>query len=189
MKKSQKSKGDTSLYFLNGTHKIKGCVPFRISPLLMFIVINFCVLSFFVSVSSAEKISSKELINDAKSFDGKAVVYAGEAVTQVLNRGAYSWIALNDGYNTIGIWCKSASADSVKFVGDYKNRGDYIEVKGIFNRACPIHGGELDIHAEEITVVKTGYLVEEKLSAKRTALAIALFLFTIPVAIIFRKRT
>ena len=128
------------------------------------------------------------MIENAKALDGKTVQYRGEAVTAVLNRGEYSWVNLNDGDNAIGIWCKSASLASIKFIGDYKNRGDILEAKGVFHRACPAHNGELDIHADSIKIAKPGFPVSERMLRRKLNAAIAVFLLTILLAAAFRKR-
>jgi len=132
--------------------------------------------------------SSNELIEKAKELNGRKLNYRGELVTAILNRGEYSWINLNDGSNAIGVWSKSSLLSGVKFAGDYKNRGDMIEVNGTFNRACSIHNGELDIHAETIKIVKKGHRIIRGIDINRINSAIALFAFTILTAVIFRKR-
>ena len=132
--------------------------------------------------------SSKELIEKAKELNGRKLNYRGELVTAILDRGEYSWINLNDGFNAIGIWCKSSSLSGVKFIGDYKNRGDVIETSGTFNRACSIHNGELDLHADTVKIVKKGHLLMMAIDLKRINSAIALFALTIFTVIIFRKR-
>jgi hypothetical protein len=132
--------------------------------------------------------SSNELIEKAKELDGRKLNYRGELVTAILSRGEYSWANLNDGFNAIGVWCKSSLLDGVKFAGDYKNRGDTIEVNGTFNRACSIHNGELDIHADTIKIVKKGHPLMRVIGLKRINSAIALFALTIFTVIIFRKR-
>ena len=140
------------------------------------------------SACYAETVSSKTLIENAKALDGKIVKYEGEAITTILNRKEYSWINLNDGENAIGIWCRHSQLDAVRFVGDYKNKGDTLEIEGRFNRACPLHGGELDIHAESVKIIKEGYAIEEKTDSKKLNLAIAVFSIVLLIAVIFRKR-
>ncbi len=142
----------------------------------------------FASYCHAAVFSSTDLIEKAKQLDGKKVEYQGELVTAILNRGEHSWINLNDGVNAIGIWCKSSQLNKVRFTGDYKNKGDVIEVFGEFHRACPVHGGELDIHADNIKLVKAGYLIKETLDFKRIKSSVILLSLTILALIIFRKR-
>ncbi len=132
--------------------------------------------------------SSIELIEKAKELNGRKLNYRGELVTAILNRGEYSWINLNDGSNAIGVWCKSSLLGGVKFAGDYKNRGDIIEVNGTLNRACSIHNGELDIHADTVKIVKKGHSLVRAIDLKRINSAIVLFAFTILTVVIFRKR-
>ena len=132
--------------------------------------------------------SSTELIEKAKELNGRKLNYRGELVTTILGRGEYSWINLNDGANAIGVWCKSSLLNDVKFAGDDKNRGDTIEVNGTFNRACSIHNGELDLHADTVKIVKKGHPLKKEIAPKRINYAIVLFASIILTVVIFRKR-
>jgi hypothetical protein len=145
-------------------------------------------LSSQLSDAYAQAVSSKYLIENAKSLDGKTMRYKGEAVTAVLNRGEYSWVNLNDGDNAIGVWCRSSSLSSVRFVGDYRNKGDKLEVEGVFHRACPEHKGELDIHAANVKIAETGFRIYESVDIGRLYISFAVFLSIILLVIIFRKR-
>jgi hypothetical protein len=128
------------------------------------------------------------LIEKSKELNGRKLNYRGELVTAILGRGEYSWINLNDGSNAIGVWCKSSLLSGVKFAGDYKNRGDIIEVNGTFNRACSVHNGELDIHADTVKIVKHGYPMDRVIDTKRIESAIILFAIVFFTVIVFRKR-
>ncbi|TXT49218.1 MAG: hypothetical protein FD137_750 [Spirochaetes bacterium] len=86
------------------------------------------------------------LVDGAKAFDGKTVVIEGEVVGDVMKRGLYSWICLLDEGIAIGVWTNSAEIPSDLTAGGYGIRGDYVRVSGEFHRACPEHGGDLDIH-------------------------------------------
>lgn len=147
-------------------------------------------LSIFVFAVNCYAVvwSSNELIEKSKELNGRKLSYKGELVTAILDRGEHSWINLNDGSKAIGVWCKSSMLGEVKFAGDYKNRGDVIEVNGTFNRACSIHNGELDIHADTIKIVKEGGPFTRIIDLKRTNSAITLFVFIILTVFIFKKR-
>ncbi|MDP2913605.1 MAG: DNA-binding protein [Candidatus Omnitrophota bacterium] len=149
------------------------------------------ILSVFVfqlSAFAAEEISSKALIDNADFFDSKRVLYKGELITAILNRGGHSWINLNDGENAIGVWCRKDALGVVQFIGDYKNKGDVLVVDGIFHRACPVHGGELDIHAGAVNILKHGFALKERVDKAKLNISIALFLAAILMIIVFRKR-
>lgn len=147
----------------------------EINPKSKFSKQKFCCLVFMIGISFvihhssfvifvqnvyAQPTSSTELINNAEQYDGKTVEYEGEAVGEVMRRGAYAWVNINDGANAIGIWLLNSLLSEVNFTGSYKTAGDRLKVKGKFNRACRIHGGDLDIHAEEIIKIKSGELKE-----------------------------
>jgi len=140
------------------------------------------------TIVRAASFSSKDLIENAKLLDGKVLTYRGEAITAIMNRGENSWVNVFDGSNAIGVWCESASLKDVKFLGDYKHKGDMLEVEGVFNRACPAHKGELDIHALKVNIVEQGYRVEEHIDTRKIYLAVIIFLLTLLAIYVFRKK-
>jgi hypothetical protein len=154
-------------------------------------VAAFVILSAFsfqLSAFSAEDVSSKALIENAGSLDGKIVRYKGELITAVLNRGGHSWINLNDGDGAIGVWCRKDALGAVRFIGDYKSKGDLLAVEGVFHRACPAHGGELDIHAGAVKIIRHGFALKERVDKAKLYVCAALFLSAILMIAVFRKR-
>ncbi len=104
----------------------------------------------------AQSISSVELINNAKNYNGNTVVYRGEVIGDIMVRGEYAWINVNDEKNAIGIWVKKELTKDILFTGSYKAKGDLVEITGKFNRSCVEHGGDLDIHAQSIIKISSG---------------------------------
>ena len=151
-------------------------------------VIFLIAYSLQLTAYGAEVLSSNELIENAKALDGNTVTYEGEVVTAILHRGDNSWVNLNDGFSAIGVWCRAADLKSVKFIGGYEYKGDVLRVEGIFNRACSIHGGEMDIHAKKIFIVKEGYGCAESMETRKLIFAAVLFLAILATVTIFRKR-
>jgi hypothetical protein len=112
----------------------------------------------------AQVISSDELISRAKEYDGKTVVYQGEVIGEVMTRGQGAWINVQDSQAAIGVWLPLVLARGVSQTGSYKFKGDMVEVSGVFQRACPEHGADLDIHAQSLRKVQAGYPLKEKVS-------------------------
>lgn len=131
------------------------------------LVFGMFVCLFFVSSSYAQQISSSELINNTKKYDGQVVTYQGEVIGDIMTRGDHAWVNLNDGYIAIGVWVRKTELKDINHFGDYRAKGDVIEVTGIFNRSCPEHGGDLDIHAQEIRKVLSGESSFNRLSMKK----------------------
>jgi len=134
----------------------------KLNSLLLF-------LAFFIPAFNcyAQPIPSAELINNGKLYDGKVVSYEGEVIGDIMVRGDYAWINLNDGRNAIGVWIKSALTKDIGFTGSYKSVGDGVEITGVFGRACPEHGGDLDIHAEVIRKTGAGRHLQERLNVDK----------------------
>lgn len=132
------------------------------------------LISVFPLFCYAQGLSSQALIDHAREYDGKVVVYAGEAIGEVMPRGAFAWVNLNDGKNAIGCWMQLKLARTIFHTGTYKAKGDWIEVSGIFNRACPEHGGDLDIHVQALRTVYSGRQFTEHAQADKQNLALVL---------------
>jgi len=128
-----------------------------------------CALTFVIQPSNsfAQSISSTELINNAKLYDGKIIAYEGEVIGDIMKRGQFAWINLNDGKNAIGIWVNKDLTREILLSGSYRYRGDWIEVTGVFHRACLEHGGDLDIHAQALRKINNGRLIVERANLEK----------------------
>lgn len=124
----------------------------------------------------AQPVLSTELINNAKFYDGETVVYAGEVIGDIMVRGDFAWINVNDGDKAIGIWLSASLAKDIAYKGSYKSKGDWVEVTGTLQRACTQHGGDLDIHAQAIKKINSGRNIDEHLIPGKQRLAIILFI-------------
>jgi aspartyl/asparaginyl-tRNA synthetase len=124
----------------------------------------------------AQAVSSAELIVNAKQYDGKTVTYQGEAVGDIMRRGDYAWVNLNDGNAAIGVLVKKTDLADITYLGSYRAKGDVVEVVGIFNRSCPEHGGDLDIHAQEIKKIIPGKSYFRQLNMKKLYIGLLLTL-------------
>jgi len=155
---------------------------------LILIVLLVAQAQAVVASTAPVEVSSRRLIENAKFYDGRTIVYTGEAVDAIMRRGEYGWVNVYDGDEAIGIWCPAVLLDRIRLVGNYKTKGDTVRIVGVFNRACQEHGGELDIHADTLTVSKPGYAIRRRVDGRRVRLVVILFLVTIVVAAVFRKR-
>jgi hypothetical protein len=132
------------------------------------------------ALADGEQVGSSELIDHAADYDGKTVVYEGEAIGDVLPRGDYAWLAVSDGDNTIGCYVKASDAEKVSYLGKYGIKGDTVRIRGVFFRACAEHGGDLDIHADSLEILHAGASVPQESS---DALRIAAYILPFPAAV------
>jgi cystathionine beta-lyase family protein involved in aluminum resistance len=150
-----------------------------------------CLLSLLIySNCSAQAVSSNELINRAKEYDEETVVFSGEAIGEVMQRGDFAWINIHDGRSAIGCWMEYALAKQIVYTGSYKAKGDWVEASGIFRRACPEHGGDLDIHVQTLRIIYNGRRRIERLNLEKrnTALILLGVLCLALILRLFRKR-
>lgn len=165
----------------------------RLRRALLRILLVFLLTASLVCVLSVEsegalpRVSSSELLNNTFVYDGREVVYFGEVVGGVMERGEYAWLNVYDGDYAVGIYTPMELLDGLSVPGDYNNRGDMVEVTGVFNRACREHGGDFDIHANSIRLVSRGYMLEHPVNAPQVAFTILLLVSTIPLAMIYSR--
>lgn len=155
---------------------------------LSIIIALLLLLAPTMVLAEGETVSSNDLIDRAKDYDDKTVVYEGEVLGDILYRGNHAWLAVYDGSNTIGCYVGKAQAAQISFVGGYGKRGDTIRVEGVFHRACMEHGGDLDLHANFVNVQNAGRIVPMPLPHLVTILAIALPLPTAGLLLLVWKR-
>jgi hypothetical protein len=138
--------------------------------------------------SSAVSVTSDDLINNAKDYDKKEVVYSGEVIGDIMKRGENAWVNISDGTNAIGIWITTEETKEIKYTGKYSFTGDIVKVTGIFNRACSEHGGDLDIHASKIEVIKQGHFDLKKINYNFIIISVILLVIALILNIFILKK-
>jgi len=115
---------------------------------IMLIVIITAIFSSFPVLASEAITSVSELIDNGWEYDSKIINIQGEAIGELLERGKYSFVNINDGTSAIGIYLKTTDGEMIKSYGNYHKIGDSVRITGVFNRACKEHGGDMDIHCD-----------------------------------------
>jgi hypothetical protein len=147
-------------------------------------VIVAILLILLVPLARAE--SGEALIENSASFDGKTVTFTGEIIG-VFIRGDYAWVNILDNDVAIGVLCRAEDARKVTVIGDYRHVGDTVETIGTFQMADPKQGGDLDIHADNFTVVATGRELDRSPSLPLVTFSTVLVVVAIFVAFFLRR--
>lgn len=143
------------------------------------IVIFSLLLSMltFASPVFGNTVDSVTLIEQAREYDNKIITYEGEVIGDVMIRGTFAWVNVSDGSNALGIWMAVADAAKIQYGGGYHLTGDTIRVTGEFHRACPDHGGDMDIHGERVEILKPG--IKRSISLEKNYMYLFLILFCV----------
>jgi len=155
------------------------------------ILINLFILGFFsLQYALAQNLTSQDLIQQAKKYDGKKVTYCGEVIGDVMERGNFAWVNIHDGSNAISVWMSADLAKEIQFTGNYKTKGDILEITGIFYRNCLEHGGDLDIHAQTLKKISVGNIISYKIDLIKLNLIFILFgaVFLIWILSLFKRK-
>jgi hypothetical protein len=149
--------------------------------------LNFLIFIFTFLISSPSQaltVSGNDLVENANLYDGKTVEYQGEVVGDIMARGDHVWLNVNDGTLAIGIWAKKELAQGINLAGSYEYIGDRVLVQGVFHRACAEHGGDLDIHAEKISLVAPGKKIEHDVKEGKIVIAVLLLIAILAVILV-----
>lgn len=110
-----------------------------------------------VALADETVLSPAQVVELDPSLDGTTVVVEGEAVGDVLRAlGGGSWVNILGDEVGLGIWMTADMVERIEHLGHYKHSGDLIRVTGTLNRTCEEHGGEFDVHAEEMEILAPG---------------------------------
>jgi hypothetical protein len=146
------------------------------SKILAAILLVTIVIISLPALAGATSVSSTDLIEKAKELDGQEIVFTGEVIGDIMVRGGHTWVNVSDGINAVGIWADNQILPHITLAGRYKVHGDEVKITGVFNRACPEHGGDLDIHAAKIELMKKGYAVDDNTEPWKLPAAVVLAL-------------
>ena len=160
------------------------------SKITAIIIILLIILCPYTALAADTEVSSNDLIDDAKQFDMLEVIYTGEIIGDIMQRGDHTWINVSDGSNAIGIWVENKDTEGISLAGRYNIHGDTVRITGIFNRACAEHGGDFDIHASDIEIIEKGHTVTYLSSNMKEAVAYILCAVSIILVlrVFIRKR-
>ena len=127
-----------------------------------------------IHVASAESTKINDLIEKAMTYDGQTVTVTAEAIGEKMDRKDGTWINVKDVSNAIGIWMPTEESRRITLFGNYKEKGDIVEITGVFNRACKEHGGESDLHLISMKVIKPGEIVQNKVTMTKLIITVTL---------------
>lgn len=137
----------------------------------------FLLMAFACRVVLSAPISITSLIENAKENDLKEVIVEGEVIGDIFYKGDFVWINVSDGANAIGVWMPKKLVETLSPPGDYNHDGDFVQITGNFNRACTEHMGEVDIHLNNLVILKSGEKVSHPVDMKKLKIAAGISLF------------
>jgi hypothetical protein len=125
-----------------------------------------------------------KLLEQQDNLDGKRISFQGELIGQAIYEKKGVFVNLMDQeFNALGIYMDKSFVKKFTHYGRHGTKGDFVKATGTFHKVCTQHGGDTDLHASEIQILKTGETIPEpKVSPVKITLSLllpllALFLF------------
>lgn len=142
-----------------------------------------------LAVIAAEGIADLNVIlQNSKKYDQQHIEFNGEVIGDKFKDGEKYWINISDGKNVIGVWIEKKLSQKIRYFGDYKHIGDQVRISGVFNRGCKEHGGDIDIHADKLVLLKAGSAWGHKISPHKLYLAILLTMVVVFLVLMYSVR-
>ena len=118
------------------------------------------ILFLFVGVTlpvfGQQQVSIKDVLAAPEKYDAQDIFVVGEVLDVLVQRGGV-WVNILSEGASIGVWAEESSmVPAVTRVVSYYERGDTVGVRGVFHSGCVRHLGQMDIHAQEITLLEQG---------------------------------
>ena len=166
----------------------------KISLLFLVFLLTF---SSFGTILGAEKKGEKKqptlqsipdfptvfkLLEQQDRLDSKQISFHGEVVGQPIyeKKGVFVNV-MDQEFNALGIYMDKSMVAKITHYGRYGTRGDFVKVSGIFHKVCTQHGGDTDLHADEIQILKKGEIIPKpKVSPVKIILS-----FLLPLIVLF----
>lgn len=146
-----------------------------------------------IAASGAEpaaysRVAVPDLIEKASAYDGKRIEVVGEAIGDKLARPDGVWLTVLADGTALGVFITAGDAASIAALGSYAASGDRVRLQGVFHRACPEHGGDLDLHADRVAKLADGRLTPHAIIPAKVFWAAALCLSGAALAALWRLR-
>ncbi len=132
-----------------------------------------------VSDSIAVKVTTKDLVGDSKTYEGRKVVLKGEVIGDIMRRGQFAWVNLRDKFNAVGVWVSADLTQKIAYKGNYRYKGDIVEVEGIFKHADSQLGGDFCIRAGQLSIIEKGHYLAHPVSATKINISLSMLAVTL----------
>jgi hypothetical protein len=168
--------------------KIKNKTMFITTVIILVVIMTGFICSDQLLAETIPNLDGASLIEQAKALNGQDILYQGEVVGDIMPRQDHYWINVLNNGTAIGIWITAEQRDEIDLAGQYGIQGDEVKVLGLFSQACAEHGGDLDIHASSISIIRKGHVIPQQVSVTRMAIAAGLFILASCCLIMLVKR-
>ncbi len=149
----------------------------------------FYFLFFFLAIAGYtqdSRVSLEELINNPDKYDQKSVSFKAEIIGDPLfEAGGGHWLNFSaDGYY-LGVFTQDASlVEKIKHWGSYQEKGDIIEVQGVFYKNCRQYNKRF-LHLTSLEVAKEGGKTEHLVLPEKKRFAFLSFVICLTMGLIY----
>ncbi len=152
----------------------------------IFKVIIFFLTLFVLDIPAyAESVSLGNLINQPDKYDQKTITFEAEVIGEPLSTQSGNWFNVTCGSYHIGIFFKDKDLiNQLKYWGSYRQRGDIVQVKGVFYKNCPAHS-QSGVHLISLELVKRGMDVSYPISSGKIKFAFLSFVICLTMAAVY----
>ncbi len=137
------------------------------------------------STKTYREVSVSGLLSASERLDGETVSFEGEAIGEPLNNDpGYKWVNIAQDGAMVGVRLSDEQASAISAYGSYGHTGDTVRVEGSYNLDCPSHGGQIDVHADSVSVLSEGSSWQRGMSLELVVAGALLMVLSIVLSIV-----
>lgn len=133
------------------------------------------------------------LVGANQALDGSQVRFEGEAVGEPVDAGGgRKWVSFNNASgDAVSVLMSDDLAAKIQHYGDHQEEGAEAIVTGTYHVACSDHQGELEVHADGLTITDEGealtYQVDHNLLSTAIMMLVMGCLFLLTFVLLRRR--
>lgn len=122
-----------------------------------------------------------------RALEGTTVRFSGEAVGAAVRADeGHVWVNLADSSDTpLAVYMTDELAGQISSYGSYSTTGSTVEVTGVYHVSCPVHQGELEVHATQLEVTDVGGDISHGVRAERLLAGVGLCAVALALIVLF----
>jgi len=104
-------------------------------------------------------VTGTELVTHGKLYNRRIVAFTGQVIGSPIRDGRKAWVNVSDGFYAIGALVEAKELSKINSYGSYWDVGAEVRVVGTFYTDDASQGGETDIRATTLQVIRPGHPV------------------------------
>ncbi|MCF7869594.1 MAG: hypothetical protein K9L69_03010 [Candidatus Omnitrophica bacterium] len=155
---------------------------------IVFFSLTLIFLFSLTGWAQSYEVSLEKLIKTPEKYDKKKVLFKSEIIGDPLSTKEGSWFNVQSQNHNMSIFLKDhSSIDKITYWGNYKRKGDIVEIEGVFYKNGPV-SNQRAVHLISLEVVRQGKELKRSVCVKKKKAALISLVIFLTIGVIYLIR-